>query len=197
MRKDTRYALLSVYDKTGIAYFAKKLERFGYKIIASEGTGAELARHNISFTPAVAVSKNPQKLKDCIKTISFYIEGGILFDRSNTSHIKQISELGILPIDIVACNFPPLSEVVKVPNDFNISKIDVGGPLMVRSAAVNFKHALVVVDINDYKEVIKAIQKDSISLEYRKQLAIKAFEYINSYTESIIKYLKNTRFNKR
>lgn len=190
-------ALISVFDKTGIANFAKGLQALGYEIIATEGTGKELIKNGIPFIPAQKVSKNPNKLKDCVKTISFRIETGILFNRNDPKQIKEIKELNIKPIDMVVCNFPPVKKVVKTIKDFNVKNIDVGGPLMVRAAATNFRHVLVIIDPNDYRKVINAIQRNKVTSEFRQQLAIKAFRYTGSYDYQIVKYLKNESFFKR
>ena len=189
-RIQKKFALVSVFDKRNITDFVKKLRFLDYEIIATEGTGKELAKNGIPFTFAQKISKNPDKLKDCIKTISFRIEAGILFDRSDLNQLKEIKELDVKPIDIVICNFPPLKEVVRNSKDFNIKNIDVGGPLMVRAAAANFKNVLIVVDPNDYEKVTKSILKGKITNEFRKQLAIKAFTYTYSYDYEIAEYLK-------
>jgi len=192
------FVLASVFDKRGIAEFAKELKTLGYEIIATEGTGRELAKNGVAFTPSSKVSKNPDRLRSCIKTISFRIGAGILFDRSDSTHLKEIKKLNLKPIDIVICNFPPLKEVIQTPKDFNIKNIDVGGPLMVRAAATNFRHVLVVVDPNDYKKVANAVLKGKITNKFRQRLAIKAFTYIRSYDYEIIQYLKkNESFFKR
>lgn len=187
------FVLVSVFDKRGIADFTEKLKALGYEIISTEGTGRELAKNGITFIPAQKVSKNPNKLKDCVKTISFRIAAGILFNRSNPIHLKEIRELNITPIDIVVCNFPPFKEVIKTPEDFNIKNIDVGGPLMVRAAATNFRHVLVIVDPNDYKKIAEAIFKKKITDEFRRQLAIKALTYTYSYDKKIIQFLKRNK----
>ena len=48
---------------------------------------------------------------------------------------------------------------------------------MVRSAATNFKDVLVIVDPDDYDEVLELFINQKITIEFRKRLAIKAFEY--------------------
>ncbi len=192
------FVLISVFDKSGVVSFAKKITTLGYEIISTEGTGRELTKNGITFIPAQRVSKTPNKLKDCIKTISFRIEAGILFNRLNQKQAKEVEELDITPIDIVVCNFPPLEKVIKKPKDFNIKNIDVGGPLMVRAAAANFRHVLVVVDPHDYGDVIDNLSKEFISYEFRKYLAIKAFSYTCLYDQRIIQYLRKheSRFKK-
>lgn len=188
--------LISVFDKSGISKFAKTLKNSGYTIIATEGTGKELSKNQIPYIPALKISKNPEGLNDCVKTISFHIEAGILFDRLNPIHIKQAKKLGVEKIDIVVCNFVTFEKVIRKPSDFNIKNIDVGGPLMVRAAATNFKHVLVVVDPNDYQKVAKSILEDKVTDNLKQKLAAKAFNYTRSYDQTIAKYLKNTKFVK-
>lgn len=182
--------LISVFNKKGISNFAKTLESLGYQIIATEGTGKELAKNKIPYISAEKTSKNPGGLENCIKTISFQIEAGILFDRLNPKHIKRVEQLGIEKIDVVVCNLVDFKKVIKKSADFNIKNIDVGGPLMVRAAATNFKYVLIVVDPDDYEKVSKDMLKNKVTDKIRQELAIKAFDYTRSYDETIVKYLK-------
>ncbi len=190
-----KIALLSVYNKSGIVSFAKNLEKAGYKIIATENTGKKLKENNVNYVQAEKESKNPKGFDGCIKTISFQISAGILFDRLDFNHIEKIKKLKIKEISIVVCNFVTMEESVKKLSDFNIKNIDVGGPLMVRAAAVNFKNVLVIVDPNDYEKVSNAILKNKVTEKLRKELAIKAFYYTYLYDYQIVNYLKNNLNN--
>ena len=38
-----------------------------------------------------------------------------------------------------------------------IENIDIGGPTLIRAAAKNFKHKIVIVDDNDYTDVLEEI----------------------------------------
>ncbi len=181
--------LISVFNKKGIGLFAKKLSESGYEIVASEGTGKVLLEHWVNYIPVQNVSQNPSRLMDCIQTISYRIPGGILFDRSNESHLKDVEDLNLEAFSMVICNFPPIDETIKSPQDFNIKHVDVGWPLMVRSAATNFKDVLVIVDPDDYDEVLELFINQKITIEFRKRLAIKAFEYTWNYDASITQYL--------
>jgi phosphoribosylaminoimidazolecarboxamide formyltransferase/IMP cyclohydrolase len=94
-------------------------------------------------------------------------------------------------IELVVCNFPPLKNTLRL-SDFNIRNIDLGGPLMVRAAAINFRHVIPIVDAKDYKKIIKIIARGKITKEDRKKFAIKAFSYTRNYDLVISNYLKNT-----
>ncbi len=58
-----------------------------------------------------------------------------------------------------------------------IENIDIGGPTMIRAAAKNQAFAAVVVDPEDYGDVLDELRaaEGRISLERRKELAAKAF----------------------
>ena len=187
--------LASVFNKRGFAKLAGKLAGSGFNILATEGTGIELTKNGVTFTSAEKKSKNPKGLEDCIKTISFQLEAGILFDHGNPAQVRAVKKLGIVPIDIVICNFPPIEEVVKRPADFNIGNVDVGGPLMVRAAAVNYKNVLVIVDPDDYGKVGDAIINNKVTERLRQRLAIKAFHYCARYDSKIVKYLRSNDLN--
>lgn len=197
MIRTKKRALFSVFNKKGIAKLARFIKEEGYEIVASEGTGRELTKHRIPFVPAKKISKNPKGLGTCIKTISFYIEGGILFNRHNSVEVKEALTLDIRPIDIVICNFPPIKEVVKNPDrDFHIGNVDVGGPLMVRAAATNFKNVLIIVDPKDYNKVTEAIEKKKLTINFRQRLAIKAYACCIKYDRSIVQYLRQNKIGK-
>src|SRR5579872_2980488 len=133
-----KYALISVSDKTNIVPFAHAIFKAGYDIITTGGTAKVLKEAKIKFTPIQEITGNPESFDGRMKTISFQIESGILFDRTNPSHVSQAEELNIKPIDIVVCNLYPFEKTVSEKNtklETAIENIDVGGPTMTRAAA--------------------------------------------------------------
>lgn len=182
-RKAPKYALLSVFDKTGIVEFAKILASLDYQIISTGGTAKILTENGVPVIPIQEITKNPESFDGRIKTISFQIEGGILFDRGNKEHLRQAQQLNIKPIDVVVCNLYPFEQKNSVEN------IDVGGPTMIRAAAKNFEHVLVVIDPKDYKQVGEKLRKKTISERFRKQLAAKAFAHLSLYDSQIARFL--------
>src|SRR3989338_285303 len=111
-----KYALVSVFDKTGVADFAKELVSLGYKIISTGGTAKLLTENKISVIPIQEITGNPESFDGRMKTISFEIESGILFDRSNIKHIQEARELDIKTIDIVVCNLYPFEQTIAKKN---------------------------------------------------------------------------------
>ncbi|MBU4299146.1 hypothetical protein KJ636_03830 [Patescibacteria group bacterium] len=176
--------LISVYDKTGILDFAKELTHLGWEIIASGGTSNVLNKSKIKTTPVKNINGFPEIFDGRLKTISPKIEGALLFDRENAKHLKEAKKFGILPIDMVVCNFYPLKK-----------GIDVGGPAMVRAGAKNYKYVTVLVTPGDYQKVLKFLkEKKEIPLSFRLKLAQKTFEKTAEYDRKISQSLKSERF---
>ncbi len=189
-------ALISVSDKSGIVSFAKELEKLGYEIISTGGTYKLLKDEGIKAIEISEVTKFPEMFDGRVKTLNPYIHGGILHRRDLREHVKTAKEHDIVGIDLVCVNLYPFKETIKKTDDFEeiIENIDIGGPAMVRSAAKNFADVLIVTDSGDYDEVIERLQKGENSLEFRRDLMIKAYEHTAAYDSMIANYM-NERFN--
>ena len=158
-------ALISVYNKTGIVEFSKKLEALGWEIISTGGT-YELLREN-KLTNLKEVSKItgfPEIMDGRVKTLDPHIYGGLLALRNNESHLKQAKDNNIELIDIVVVNLYPFQETLikkNVTHEEIIANIDIGGPTMIRAASKNYESVYVVTDMNYYEEVIKQLNLNS------------------------------------
>jgi len=103
-----------------------------------------------------------------------------------------MSEHGINPIDLVAVNLYPFAATVAKPGctlPDAIENIDIGGPTMVRSAAKNHKDVAIVVNADDYADVIESLKGGGLTYAQRFDLALKAFEHTASYDGMIANYL--------
>ncbi len=189
-------ALISVSDKTGVVEFARDLEELGYEIISTGGTYKLLASEGIKAIEISEVTKFPEMFDGRVKTLNPLIHGGILHRRDLNSHVSTAKEHGIKGIDLVCVNLYPFKETISRTDDFDeiIENIDIGGPAMVRSAAKNFNDVLIVTDVNDFDRVVDALKSDKNTLEFRRDLMIKAFEHTASYDSMIANYM-NKRFN--
>lgn len=195
--KVRRYALLSVSDKSGIADLARTLIDAGYTIISTGGTGRTLADGGIQFVPIEEITGNPESFDGRMKTISFQVESGILFDRSKRVHVEEAQKLSVPRIDIVVCNLYPFEQTIQrdgVTLEEAIESIDVGGPTMVRAAAKNFKHVLVATDPNDYERVAGVVRSGNVTEGLRQELAAKAFRHLSFYDAQIARFLGKERF---
>jgi phosphoribosylaminoimidazolecarboxamide formyltransferase/IMP cyclohydrolase len=184
-KHNQKYALISVYDKTGIENLARVFEKKGVKIISTGGTAKYLQKNGIRIIPIEQITKSPESFDGRVKTVSFQIISGLLFDRSNKSHLKQAKELNTPEIDFVICNFYDFADKP------GIEMIDIGGPTMVRSAAKNYESVTIIVDPLDYKEVIKQVEtRSETTKDFRKILAAKAFSYVADYDNLIANYFQ-------
>lgn len=186
-----KFALLSVYDKTDIASFAKALISLGYIIISTGGTAKILQKENVPFTPIQDITGNPESFDGRMKTISFEIESALLYDRKNKQHKKEAKDLGIKQIDIVVCNLYPFEKTIadkKVAYKDAIENIDVGGPTMIRSAAKN--GLIVAIDPTDYQPIISAL-KSKVPQSLIRQLQAKAFAHLSFYDSQIAWYFRS------
>ena len=90
-----RYALLSVSDKTGIVDLAKSLIKLGFTLVSTGGTAKTLITEGVAVTPIQEMTHNPESFDGRMKTISFEVEGGILYDRTNPTHVKEAKNLSV------------------------------------------------------------------------------------------------------
>lgn len=189
-------ALLSVSDKSNIVEFAKSLIGLEYQIISTGGTYKMLKDAGVSAIEIDEVTKFPECFEGRVKTLNPYIHGGILHRRDKQSHLDQAVELGVEAIDLVCVNLYPFKATIEKTDDFEeiIENIDIGGPAMVRSAAKNFDSVIILTDPSDYSLVLNAIANGENSVEFRRDLMIKAYEHTAAYDSMIANYM-NKRFN--
>ena len=187
-------ALVSVFDKAGLAELAHGLQSLGIEIVSTGGTLAYLRQLGV---PAVAVSDVtgfPEILDGRVKTLHPRIHAGILASRSTPAHTEQLAEHVIDRIDLVIVNLYPFRETAADPAatfDEVIEKIDIGGPAMVRAAAKNFAGVAVVVEPADYTRLLAALSaSDGVVPEtLRRELAVKAFRHTQSYDAAVAEWL--------
>ncbi len=187
-------ALISVSDKTGVIDFARKLTELGYEVVSTGGTYKAISEAGIPVTGVTDITGFPECLDGRVKTLHPNIHAGILAMRQNPEHMKQIAELGITPIDIVAINLYPFKQTILkngVTREEAIENIDIGGPTMIRAAAKNYQDVAVIVDASDYDTVIAELQENGeVSAATKLTLAYKVFAHTSQYDTLIATYLR-------
>src|SRR5947207_10639720 len=189
-----RRALISVSDKTGIAAFARSLERQGVDIISTGGTADLLRKEKIPVREISKFTAFPEVLDGRVKTLHPRVHGGLLYKRGNAKHEAEARECGFEPIDLVVVNLYPFEATIAkrgVTLGEAIENIDIGGPSMIRSAAKNYESVTVVVDLADYDAVLENMRdnKGETTLKLRERLAIKAFARTAQYDRTISSFL--------
>lgn len=186
-------ALLSVSDKRGITDLAKVLSKLKVEIISTGGTQAELKKAGIKSVSISSFTGFPEILGGRVKTLHPKVFGGILAQRQDEQHKKEMGDQDIKPIDLIVVNLYPFEETInkaKVTPEEAIENIDIGGPSMIRAAAKNFESVAVVVNPDRYEKLIKELEENegSLSLSTRLELAKDVFQYTAHYDAIIANY---------
>ena len=174
-------ALVSVFDKTGIVDFAKRLAVLKIEILSTGGTAKLLRENGVAVRDVSDFTGWPEMLGGRVKTLHPKVHGGLLFRRRHPDDQKQAKEHGIAPIDLVVVNLYPFEATAAKPGltaEELIENIDIGGPTMLRSAAKNFESVTVVCDPADYELVASELESSgtvSTTLFRRMELAKKVF----------------------
>jgi len=191
MSTNTRCALLSVSNKTGLVEFAKALSARGIKLLSTGGTAKLIAEAGIPVTEVAEHTGAAEMMAGRVKTLHPTVHGGILGRRGDDDAVML--ERGIDPIDFVVVNLYPFAETVAKPNvafDDAIENIDIGGPAMLRSAAKNHASVTVVCNPQDYARVIESFDSDEAARRtLRFDLAVTAFEHTANYDSMIADWL--------
>ncbi len=188
-------ALISVSDKSGVVDFAQGLVDLGIEILSTGGTKGHLEEAGMTVTAVAEATGFPEILGGRVKTLHPNIHGGILADRSRASHLSELNEHGIEPIDLVVVNLYPFQETVQrdgTSYEEIVEMIDIGGPCMLRAAAKNHNGVIVVVDPEDYAQILTALQEGGqrVPEAMRRRLALKAFRHTQSYDSAIANWLE-------
>ena len=190
-------ALISVSDKTGLIQFARELNQLGIEIIATSGTFTILKNGGVQLVKRVSdVTKVPEIFDGRVKTLHPKLIGGILALRDKKEHMNELTRLRIEPIDMVVCNFYPLERINEREIELQafLNKIDIGGPTLIRAAAKNFTHVVVIVNPEKYGQVLQELKKyGDVSIETKSALAIEAFKTTAKYDHAIHQMLKDLR----
>ncbi len=184
-------AILSVYDKTGLAQFARGLAELGFELVASGGTARELAAAGLTITPVEDVTGFPELLGGRVKTLHPAVHAGILARRT-PEHLGELAAHGIAAVDLVVCNLYPFTKTVAQPGVTDaaaVEEIDIGGVTLIRAAAKNFESVLVVCDPADYEPALAQLAGVGIDATERRRLALKAFTHTATYDAAIAGWL--------
>ena len=190
----SKRVLISVFEKENIVEFASELVKLGWEIISTGGTYKILKESGLDVIEVDEVTNFKEILNGRVKTLHPFIHGGILYKRNDQSHIETVDRLGISSIDMVVNNLYPFEKVLNSKNKTHedlIENIDIGGPSMIRAAAKNYNDVSIVVDPNDYSEIIERLKEDKLDKEFRLYLSTKAFNYTAYYDALISSYFND------
>ena len=186
-----KYALISVYDKKKLKYLCVNLIKNNYSLISTGSTGIKIRSMGFKCIDISKITKFKEMLDGRIKTINPLIYASLLYLRKNKKQKKQFLSLKIPEISIVIVNLYPFKKY-KNNNEIDntIEMIDIGGPSLLRAASKNFESITSIIDTNDYKKLIKNIQKNNglTDINFRRRMAQKVFKTTSNYDRIIEKW---------
>lgn len=189
---NSRRALVSVSDKTGLGPFAKSLVELGFEILSTGGTRRFLEEQGIAVLDVAQYTGFPEMMDGRVKTLHPKVHGGLLGRPDLPEHALAMREHGITPFELVVVNLYPFEATIARANVTvaeAIENIDIGGPSMIRSSAKNHAYVGVVTRADQYPRVIEALRGGALSNELRRELAAAAFEMTARYDRAIADYM--------
>ncbi len=186
-----RRALVSVYDKTGLADLGRALADAGVEVVSTGGSYKLLAEAGVPVTEVSELTGFPECLDGRVKTLHPKVHAGILADRRLDAHVAQLDELGVAPFDLVVSNLYPFTQTVAsgASVDECVEQIDIGGPSMVRAAAKNHPSVAIVTSPAQYGALVEALGAGGYTLAERKALAVEAFRHTASYDVAVASWM--------
>ncbi|WP_296140103.1 bifunctional phosphoribosylaminoimidazolecarboxamide formyltransferase/IMP cyclohydrolase [uncultured Tessaracoccus sp.] len=190
-RKPLTRALVSVYDKSGLAELGQRLAEAGVEIVSTGSTARQLADAGVPVVAVEEVTGFPECLDGRVKTLHPKVHAGILADLRLDAHRQQLDDLGVQPFDLVVTNLYPFAETVASGAAFDecIEQIDIGGPTMVRAAAKNHASVAVITSPEQYDDVVQALADGGFTPERRRELALAAFRHTAEYDVAVASWL--------
>jgi phosphoribosylaminoimidazolecarboxamide formyltransferase/IMP cyclohydrolase len=186
-RRPIKRALVSVYDKTGLAELAQALYAAGVEVVSTGSTASGIEAAGVPVTRVEQLTGFPECLDGRVKTLHPRVHAGLLADLRLDSHQAQLADLDIAPFDLLVSNLYPFTETVAsgASVDECVEQIDIGGPAMVRAAAKNHPSVAVVTSPGTYPLLLQALTSGGFTLAQRKALAARAFADIAEYDVAV------------
>ncbi|CAN5824354.1 bifunctional phosphoribosylaminoimidazolecarboxamide formyltransferase/IMP cyclohydrolase [soil metagenome] len=177
-------ALLSVYDKSGIAELAGGLHDLGWRLLSSGGTAQAIVAAGLPVTDVAELTGYPAILGHRVVTLHPAVHGGLLADPDDPEHRRDLDDHGIEPIDLLVAGLYPFAAAP------GVELIDIGGPAMIRAAAKNHARVGVVIDAADHITVLDELRAHGrLSDATRRRLARTAFAITAAYDSAIVDWL--------
>ncbi|MEA1964885.1 MAG: bifunctional phosphoribosylaminoimidazolecarboxamide formyltransferase/IMP cyclohydrolase [Candidatus Aerophobetes bacterium] len=191
-------ALISVFNKKGVVYFAQRLTDLGIEILSTRGTAKILKEARIPVKEVSEYTGSPPMLSGRVKTLHPKIHASLLALRDAPEQMDEVKKYNIKLIDMVVVNFYPFEEIVnkeKMEIKKALENIDIGGPTMLRSAAKNFPYVAAVSNPSQYPQILKELEENdsSLSEETSFNLAIRAFQKTGVYDSFIANYFQKRK----
>ena len=191
-KKQISSALISVFDKTGLAPIIHQLNSYGVTFYSTGGTEKFIRDMDYEVTAVEDITGYPSILGGRVKTLHPKVFGGILNRQEVSGDQTALEQFEIPQIDLVIVDLYPFEDTVATGGREQeiVEKIDIGGIALIRAAAKNFKDTFCVSDKNDYQDFLEILiqSNGAPNLEQRKKYSVKAFQTSSHYDAAIFNH---------
>ena len=178
-KKQISSALISVFDKTGLAPIIHQLNLQGVTFYSTGGTEKFIRDLGHDVVAVEDVTGYPSILGGRVKTLHPKVFGGILNRQEVSDDQTALDEFEIPQIDLVIVDLYPFEDTVAAGGSEQeiVEKIDIGGIALIRAAAKNFKDTFCVSDKNDYEDFLNILTQSNGApdMAQRKKYSVKGF----------------------
>ncbi len=189
------YALLSVTDKTGIVDFGATLIERGYRLLSTGGTFKELQKAGLEVTDIETYTGQKEMFGGRVKTLHPKIFAGIL--QRGIDDMQELARMDWNVIRVVCVNLYAFEKETSSPDvwlSHAIENVDIGGPSLIRAAAKNYEHTLVVTSPDDYADVkANMTSNGGVSRLFRYECLKKAFARTAAYDAAISAFFNSRK----
>ena len=199
--------IVSVSDKANLDIFVKKMTDINPEItfFSTGGTykylsGINGIKEGNNLLSVSDYTGQPEMQGGLVKTLDFRIYTGILAEKYNDIHMKDIEKSNSVLFDMVIVNLYPFEEAIRKKGatfEEARANIDIGGPCMLRAAAKNFHRVATVCDTLFYETIAEelGLKMGALSLKTRFSLSASAFRHTAKYDKMISDYLSETDYS--
>ena len=189
-------AILSCFDKTGVAELGEALRDFGVEIIATEGTLKALTEGGVEARGISDFTGVREMMDGRVKTLHPKVHAGLLGIRDNKVHADELRTYECQWVDLVAVNLRPIGDIASNPAitlEEVVEQVDIGGTAMIRSAAKNYRYVTVAVNPERYSSIIHELRANDgeIPFQIRFRLAQEAFARTAQYDRELSDFLRS------
>ncbi|MDP3178990.1 MAG: hypothetical protein Q8M76_13870 [Spirochaetaceae bacterium] len=194
-----RAVLVSTFDKTGLADFARGIASACPGVRFYSTGGSYDALRPILGESLVAVSDytgQPEMKGGLVKTLDWRIYLGLLAEPGDADHAADLERHGAVAFDMVVANLYPFaaaaSDPASGPEDLR-QRIDIGGPAMIRAAAKNYLRVASVTSPGQYGAVLQELRATggSTRRSSRRRWAAEAFALTSSFDRTVAERLSH------
>lgn len=195
-------AIISVSDKTNLDVLVPFLVKKGYTIYSTGGTFTRIKElmgtNDKQLFTIDSLTGFPEILGGRVKTLHPRVYGGILADKEQQGHDKDMKKHNLEYFSLVVVNLYPFQKTVDTKGDdlaLCIENIDIGGVSLIRGASKNYKHTTLLSNPSQYNDFMKHF--DILGNSDRLQYAVQGFQMTSEYDNAIHQYLSEKEATKK